>query len=63
VKVKLCMSRSCATFTVDDLAAGDSLTNDVVSCGKFKWYPVIIEVLQQAPNNRLPVKKLRKKVS
>ena len=43
-------------------AADVSDMNEVVQYGKFKWHPVIITVLQQAPNKQLPVKKLRKKV-
>jgi len=44
-------------------AADDSSVSEAVRCGKFKWHPVIIDVLQQAPNKQLPMKKLRKKVS
>jgi len=49
--------------TAVDSIAVDSITSEVVHCDKFKWNPVIIEVLQQAPDKQLPVKKLRKKVS
>jgi len=54
--IVLCIA---AVVSADD----DSLSNDMVHCGKFKWHPVIIAVLQQAPNKQLPVKKLRKKVT
>lgn len=43
-------------------AADDSCISEVVQHTKFKWHPVIIDILQQAPNKQLPVKKLRKKV-
>lgn len=42
--------------------ADDSCISKAVHCTKFMWHPVIIDILQQAPNKQLPVKKLRKKV-
>ena len=48
---------------VVDSTADDSCVTEEVHRGNFKWHPVIIDVLQQAPNKQLPVKKLRKKVS
>ena len=41
----------------------NSLTTDNVPQNKFKWHLVMIRVLEQAPDKRLPVKRLRKKVS
>jgi len=50
-------------LSVIDMLADDSCISEVVQHTKFKWHPVIIDILQQAPNKQLPVKKLRKKVS
>lgn len=47
---------------VKTAAADNSCISEVVQHTKFKWHPVIIGILQQAPNKQLPVKKLRKKV-